>query len=62
MTAVSQIKSNTPFSKKKGDSKSATAGTAVEVVATSARVPTFGRNNIELEFRPVLIRLWQELS
>ena len=26
MTAVSQIKSNTPFTKKKGDSKSATAG------------------------------------
>ncbi len=28
MTAVSQIKSNTPFSKKKGDSKSATAGSS----------------------------------
>jgi len=28
----------------------------------SPRAPQFGRNNIELEFRPVLIKLWQDLS
>jgi len=28
----------------------------------SPRAPAFGRNNIELEFRPVLIKLWQDLS
>lgn len=26
------------------------------------RMPVYGRDNIELEFRPVLIKLWQDLS
>ena len=25
-------------------------------------MPVYGRDNIELEFRPVLIKLWQDLS
>lgn len=30
--------------------------------SNSPRQPQFARNNIELEFRPVLIKLWQDLS
>ena len=29
---------------------------------SSARAPTFSRDNVEMEFRPTLITLWQELS
>lgn len=39
-----------------------TIGDQSQEKPASPRVHSFGRNNIELEFRPVLIQIWQDLS
>jgi len=59
---LSASKSGTKGLAGKRGSQEGPVGSVFTSDSAQISVPTFGRNNIELEFRPVLIKLWQDLS